>query len=412
MDPVEIYKKCTNFFNLVDKKDSDLKKYYDNNYYRKFNLLNYLIQEFNFDTKVVEKFLDLHKEIYQDIICECEIIHKINFGNFLNGVKILFLIEYYKELYGTVRKTVLKFIFSYLLNKNRKYLDSSRFHFYNLFEELFFKIEFYEEKYINFIKYDLYDILYNISNEYDMFFSSYIRYTQLNTKYRESFKKISKYYNMMEMGPNIYFLELLCENKIEKANLLYPIVRQIVCENDTEKKDNFNNNFYTYFDNSPENDLKVYKQLILLLSSNRLTNFDIVNIIVSFFKNNFNINKTKIQNMLLKEKEKIINNDKLFFELSENKYGYYDPLNKSYGILNINSDKIFFINHIIYNYFCLLEGLYQNMIFNKELLFDGLFLKNILVFKKDLLDNNNTFENYYSQYFDEKGELKKYLYYF
>ena len=52
------------------------------------------------------------------------------------------------------------------------------------------------------------------------------------------------------------------------------------------------------------------------------------------------------------------------------------------------------------------------MIFNKELLFDDLFLKNILVFKKDLLDNNSTFENYYSQYFDEKGELKKYLYYF
>lgn len=255
-------------------------------------------------------------------------------------LKIYSLLEDFKILYLNMDKKILKLLFCLIFFGKKKFFNIPLIE--NIFENKFFKSEFYGEIYKNFILNNIYPIMINL----------------LKNDFINLDKKLLKYYNTLEMGPLFYLIEILCENKFKKAEKIYPFIKIWIDKND-------------------EN---IYIDTILLLMSNRTVDKNIIEKIFLFFNNNVKIDKN-IFKELFKNQEQFLTYDKTYFKITENYFYIYDPLIKTYKQQHFN---YLFLesNIIIYYRFCILEEMFDKDL--SEKMFDKISLIELLMKKQRL----------------------------
>lgn len=395
MDPVEILNNCEKKFNELEYFKSEFgtlefKNLEFRSMSNNFKNFNSEFEEYQFEKylKMKELFLILTKDtviekfIFQkffEIFISNDIINSIGKNSnklahneiFIEYLKILYLIEYIKRLYLNIDKNILKFIFCFNLCNSKQNYNKNVIKI--LFEKIFFKIKYYEERYVNFILNEIYYI-FNILLDENLNYLNIDYLKMVDLYYSDKIgKKMLKFHNMVEMGPLFYLTELICEDKIEQSIILYPLIKNITGYND-------------------EN---IYINIIFLLLSNKLDDIKIIKKIVHFFKTQTKIKKEDFNNLLSNSKQNIIKYNKCYFKFSIFGCYTFDPLNKKYSQNNRNILIINPVNTIIYNYFCLLHEIFDNIIINNNILHNKNFVKNISKYEEKLFENI-----YFKEYFE------------
>lgn len=368
MDLDNIYNNCKNIIRKIDEsKDETRLSYiiYKNNIISdcKNHVINFIVKNFKFERNLVEKFWDIHL-MDIDFLNQPRSSDKLDEMYFRN-LKILSLLEYFKFLYLNTEPFILNFIFCVLIIS--KSFEKDVFWIKKLFENIFFNSEFYDENYINFLINGIYKIsiplIQNRISLCDIIKNKKLSIISFLNHFREKNKNLLKYYNIIQIDPVFYFIQLIFKNKTDKAKKLYPIIKSI--ENNS--------------------DYDVYIKIIELLKSNQIFDLDLIENIVLFFRNSIIDEKTlnKSLEYYLYFKFPILSmSDYYNFNIVKNRYEY-----KKFG-------REFEYKYIIYNYFCLFQNKFRNLILNREILCYKKFCINISKWENELKNNKDFINNY------------------